>query len=196
MWEYKHTDELYHYGVPGMKWGVRKNKAIVKARKDYKQAVKEERKAKIKRAFSPSTYVAGGKNRDKSAKTDRLIKKLTKAREKAAFKAIDLQAKEAYKSKLAKTGNKTKAEKASIKVHAKAMDKKRHGAGLSGSIADSKKGNQNVNYYNHLKASKGKTYADKVEKKLANKYLTATAVAAAYGLGVTIYNAYSLYNNR
>lgn len=43
MWKYNETDELYHYGILGMRWGRRKAKYTSK---DYRQA-KNIRKKKV-----------------------------------------------------------------------------------------------------------------------------------------------------
>ena len=190
MWRYTHTDELYHYGVPGMKWGHRKNRSVVSARKAYKQSVKDERKARTKALFDKSTWIAGHDNQQRYKRLQANIKKASANREKAAFKAIDAQAKAAYKDKLTKTGDKAKAEKASIKVHNRAMAKGTYGYGLVGSAADAAAGGTNTRYYNHLKATKGKEYARKVEKRYSKQLVATLAGSVAVMIGSTIYDAY------
>jgi hypothetical protein len=169
------NDELLHYGIPGMKWGHRKNISIVNAKQAYKSASKDLRKAKVKRVFSKSTWIAGNKNVVDAKKQAANIKKLANKKEQAAFKLIDKQAKYAYDKKLSKTGNKDKAEKASMKVHMKAMNKGK--GGLSGSISDAQSGGANTRYYKHMVATKGKKYAEKVEKKLGKKLMTDLGVS-------------------
>lgn len=114
MWKYNNTnnlygdslyhsaDELYHYGVLGMRWGHRKNSNVMKAYNKFNNA-----KAKAELTGSNSAL---------------------KAREKAAFELIDAKAKYAYDKKLnskfvlTKDPNKrkAKAKKAMEKVYNKA----------------------------------------------------------------------------
>lgn len=184
MWEYRHTDELYHYGVPGMKWGHRKSQSVMTARNAYKSARKDLRKASVKKLFSKSTWIAGHNNVQAAKKATAKINALEKKKEKAAFNLIDKQAKYAYDKKLAKTGSKAKAEKAALKVHTKAFGK--GGGGLVGSIADAASGGGNTRYYKHLSKTKGKKYADKVEKKYGKQVLTSAAVGLAASIGLSV----------
>ena len=178
------NNELYHYGVLGMKWGHRKNTSIVTANKAFKKAKKDERRAKIGRLFKKETYLAGYENQQKNKQNKANVKRLSNAREKAAFNLIDKKAKYAYDKKLAKTGNKAKAEKASMKVHAKAMSKDKYGSGLVGSAADKTGGN--ARYYKHMMATKGKKYASSVEKMYSRKINKTLAASAVVVVGTTL----------
>ena len=184
MWEYNNTNELYHYGVPGMRWGKRRNKEIRETRKEYHKLNRQIRRAHVKRAFSKSTYLAGHENVEKDKASKKNIADLKTKRENAAFKAIDARAKDAYDKKLARTGNKNKAEKASMKVHYKAMKKGKHGRGRIGSVADANTGSQQGKYYDHMVKTKGKEYASKVEKKYNNKTLRDFGGAVAISAGL------------
>lgn len=64
MWEYNYTNELYHYGVPGMRWGHRKavklaNKASIsrESSKEWNQMARyAESKGKTKKAAKYRKY--------------------------------------------------------------------------------------------------------------------------------------------
>lgn len=140
--------ELYHYGVKGQKWGQRKasyaseKNAYKKAKKDYKAAQKNLRKA--------SGLIGGVGIKG--------IGRVTAAKKKvdaAELNVIDAKAK--YKA--AKSKNSAKAE---FNTYRKAMQR----SGLVGSTADDQSGGRSTKMYDHLKATKGKAYADKVQKKV------------------------------
>ena len=201
MWQYNNLDELYHYGVLGMRWGHRRNSAVRDAHKAYKQSKREYRKESVKNlknVFRKSTWVAGAKNQEDYKKSHKDLTDARNKREQAAFKLIDAAAKDAYNKKLSKTGSKDKAVKAEQKVYYKGFKQERYGAGLVGSSADYKKrhgvAKGNTHYYNHIAKVKGKKYANAVEKKYGKRLTKQLIGGIALATGATIVGAY--YNNK
>lgn len=158
-------DELYHYGVPGMKWGVRKD--YQNERNAYRQAKKEFKTAS-------KNYIRAGMN----AFGIKGISKYKKAQSdygKAETKMIDAKAK--YNA--AKSRN---SEKAEFNTYRKAMQK----SGIRGSDFDEQSSGRSTKIYNHLKVTKGKEYADKVEKKVQDVAISKLVAGTAVALGSAI----------
>lgn len=42
MWNYSHTDDLYHHGIKGMKWGVRRKRTTLVSTKPKKRSSQSE----------------------------------------------------------------------------------------------------------------------------------------------------------
>ena len=73
------TDELKHYGVKGMKWGVHKSvyKSMNKQqRKAQRQKYKQSPEGRIKRATNIGTFLGGPQNT--KIETNNKIKELAK----------------------------------------------------------------------------------------------------------------------
>lgn len=171
-----YTDELYHYGVKGMKWGHRKKYEAERAA--YKQAKKDYREAR--RNTYLKSYTAIGRTGLKA------YKNAENKQNKAELKMIDAKAK--YKAAKAKTAE--KAEKAEFNVYRREMQK----SGLAGSAMDKSMNNRSTRIYDHVKVAKGKKYAEAVEKRVQNQVIGQLAASAAVTVGSMV--VVSMLENR
>lgn len=104
----EYSDELKHYGVPGMKWGHRKAPEVVAARKAYKQANREYNKA-FNKAYNRAHQAYSLSKKKRAANDARWEDAMNKA--EAANKA-----KAEYKKVKATAKAKAKAERALAKI--------------------------------------------------------------------------------
>lgn len=189
MWQYEYNNELYHYGVKGMKWGVRRAR-MQEARSAYKNAKNS--------AFSK--YEKDIHGIEKGYKRGQMLSKKDQAREAAVEKRYSSdvaraksnykQAKQQIRTDAKQMKKDAKAERKEFKQDVKNATKIARKNPYS-TIYDEKTGvklgvqNNVIANASKLKAEKGQEYAERVLKSSRNKmYVTAIANTAAFAAGL------------
>lgn len=156
---------LYHHGVKGMKWGVRKKPDPTKIA--YKKAKSAYRDARRDADWNSGFGFGISGIRQAKQKQDKV--------NKAEMDMISAKAK--YKASKSKNGE--------FKTYVKEMKK----SGLVDSYADTQSGGRSKRLYDKLKAEKGKKYADAVQKKVEDRVVGELVGTAIVGVGLMVASA-------
>ena len=91
MWKYNNTDTLYHHGVPGQKWGVRRVRSTItnaKARRAVKKSMKAQAKEDARKAASAKKPAADDSKRNayRTMSDDELKQAVTRLSQERLYK--------------------------------------------------------------------------------------------------------------
>lgn len=176
------NNELTHWGIPGMKWGIRRYQnpdgtlteagkrryAINEAKENIREA-KSNYKA-VKKARPKFGVIA---SRDEKRKYDDYSNRKNEAKMNIYDAKADLRG--------AKRG-----DKAAEKYYAKKMSR----TGLPGSGYDYVSGDKSTKLYDHIAVKRGEEYAKRVQKRAFKQILKTAAKTAAVTAGAYAVHSY------